>query len=205
MTSSAASTAILSSLPFLRSADVEATIDRVGGKVKDICYLGPRRCRAMGRTFGLMGVDWEQRVDFERLRVARLDRINRLLRASELGSLACFDPNNIRYITSTLIGTWSNDKFVRWSLLMQDREPIMWDFGSAARHHQLYNPWLEGRSRAGITNFRGGIRPQAGRGEDVGHHIKVELEAAGLANEPVGVDIVEPPIMFALQAAGLKA
>ena len=158
----------------------------------------------MGRTFGLMGVDWEQRVDFERLRVARLDRIKGLLRASELGSLVCFDPNNIRYITSTLIGTWSNDKFVRWSLLMQDREPIMWDFGSAARHHQIYCPWLDTRSRAGITNFRGGIRPEAGRAEDVAHKIKVELEQAGLVNDPVGLDIVEPPIMFALQKEGLK-
>jgi len=158
----------------------------------------------VGKTFGLMAVDWEKRVDFDRLRRDRLDRIKGILKASELGSLVTFDPNNIRYITSTLIGTWSNDKFVRWSLLPQDREPIMWDFGSAARHHQLYNPWLEGRSRAGITNFRGGIRPEAGRAEDVARKIKVELEAAGLANEPVGVDIVEPPIMFALQAAGLK-
>src|SRR5439155_1100604 len=204
MTPSAASTAILPSLPFFRSADVEPTIDRVGSKVKDICYLGPRRCRAMGRTFGLMGVDWEQRVDFERLRVARLDRIKGLLRASELGSLVCFDPNNIRYITSTLIGTWSNDKFVRWSLLMQDREAIMWDFGSAARHHQIYCPWLDTRSRAGITNFRGGIRPEAGRAEDVARKIKVELEQAGLTKEPIGIDIVEPPILFALQAEGLK-
>ena len=157
----------------------------------------------MGKTFGLMAVDWEQRVDFDRLRRSRLERIRGLLVKSELGSLVCFDPNNIRYITSTMIGTWSNDKFVRWSLLPQGRDPIIWDFGSAARHHQLYNPWLEGRSRAGITNFRGGIRPEVGRAEDVARKIKVELEAAGLAREPVGVDIVEPPIMFALQAAGL--
>ncbi len=158
----------------------------------------------MGRTFGLMAVDWEQRVDFDRLREARLDRIKALLQNSELGSLLCFDANNIRYLTSTMIGTWSNDKYVRWALLAQGREPIIWDFGSAAKHHQLFNPWLDGRSRAGITNFRGGIRPEAGRPQDVAHKIMVELEAAGLAKEPVGVDIVEPPILFALQEAGLK-
>jgi hypothetical protein len=22
-------------------------------------------------------------------------------------------------------------------------EPVEWDFGSAARHHQIYNPWLD--------------------------------------------------------------
>ncbi len=42
-----------------------------------------------------------------------------------------------------------------------------------------------------------------GRPQDVAQKIKVELEAAGLAQEPVGVDIVEAPILFALQAAGL--
>src|SRR5439155_18357194 len=102
------------------------------------------------------------------------------------------------------IVTWGKHTCFRRCVLPQEREPIMWDFGSAARHHQLYNPRLDGRSRAGITNFRGGIRPEAGRAEDVAHKIKVELEAAGLANEPVGVEIVEPPITFALQAAGLK-
>jgi len=158
----------------------------------------------MSKTFGLMAVDWEQRVDFDRLRKARLERIKALLQESELGSLLCFDANNIRYLTSTMIGTWSNDKYVRWSLLPQGREPIIWDFGSAARHHQLFNPWLDSRSRAGITNFRGGIRPEAGRPQDVAHKIMVELEAAGLTKEPVGVDIVEPPILFALQEEGLK-
>ena len=56
----------------------------------------------MGRTFGLMAVDWEQCVGFDRLRRARLDRIKGLLEKSELGSLLCFDPNNIRYLTSTM-------------------------------------------------------------------------------------------------------
>src|SRR5256885_11036289 len=151
----------------------------------------------MGRTFGLMGVDWEQRVDLERLRVARLDRIKGLLKASELGSLVCFDPNNIRYITSTLIGTWSNDKFVRWSLLPQDREPIMWDFGSAARHHQLYNPWLEGRSRAGITNFRGGVPPRTRRAGDAPRQNNGGPGAPRLAHPQAGGGNFAPPHLFA--------
>ena len=69
----------------------------------------------------------------------------------------------------------------------------MWDFGSAARHHQLYNPWLgEERSRAGISTLRGAMSPQSGRAEDVAHKIRVELEQRGLLGEPVGVDAIEP-------------
>src|SRR6202790_4897253 len=156
------------------------------------------------KTYGLMGVDWEERVNFERLRTERLSRIKRLLKESEMGALLCFDMANIRYITATHIGTWAMDKLARFSLLPQDDEPIMWDFGSAARHHQIYSPWLGERSRAGISTQRGAMSPAAGRAEDVARKIRVELEARGLLNEPLGVDAIELPVLFALQAEGIK-
>jgi Xaa-Pro aminopeptidase len=156
-------------------------------------------------TFGTMGVDWEERVRFDRLRQERLARIKSLLAASELGALLCFDMTNIRYVTATHIGTWAQDKLNRFCLLPQSDEPIMWDFGSAARHHELYNPWLgDGRSRAGISTLRGAMSPQSGRAEDVAHKIKVELEERGLLSEPVGVDAVETSVLFALQDAGIE-
>src|SRR5690348_17406405 len=134
------------------------------------------------KTFGLMDVDWEQRVNIERLRRERLDRITVALKKSELGALLCFDMNNIRYITATHIGTWAMDKLVRFSLLPQEDEPILWDFGSAARHHQIYCPWLGERSRAGISTQRGAMLPESGRAEDVARKIRVELEERGLLN-----------------------
>ena len=156
------------------------------------------------KTFGLMGVDWEERVDLERLRRERLARIKRALKASEMGALLCFDMNNIRYITATHIGTWAMDKLVRFSLLPQDDEPIVWDFGSAARHHQIYCPWLAERSRAGISTLRGATNPSSGLAEDVAKKIKTELEMRKLNNEPLGVDVIELPVLFALQAQGIK-
>ena len=102
------------------------------------------------RTYGTMAVDWEQRIDFDRLRRERLARIKDLLKKSELGAVLCFDMNNVRYITSTHIGTWAQDKISRFTLLPQHDEPILWDFGSAAKHHRIYCDWLGERSRAGI-------------------------------------------------------
>lgn len=89
-----------------------------------------------------MAVDWEQRVDFERLRRTRLERTKAQLAASEIGALLLFDPNNLRYVTSTAIGTWERDKNIRFALVFREDDPILWDFGSAARHHKLYCPWL---------------------------------------------------------------
>jgi len=157
------------------------------------------------RTYGLMGVDWEARVDYDRLRRERLARAKRMLAGSEMGALLCFDMNNIRYLTATHIGTWALDKAARFALLPRGDEPIMWDFGSAARHHKLYCPWLgDERSRAGISTMRGSFAPAMGRAEDVARKIAVELEARGLLGEPLGVDIVELPVLFALQAQGIE-
>jgi Xaa-Pro aminopeptidase len=154
------------------------------------------------RTYGTMHVDWEQRADFDRLRTERLARAKEHLKRSDLGALLCFDMNNIRYITATHIGTWAVDKLIRFCLLPQDDEPIMWDFGSAARHHKLYNPWLgEGRSRAGISTLRGAVE---GRAESVAEKIRIELAERGLLNEPLGVDVIELPVLKALQDAGIQ-
>src|ERR1043166_9017774 len=155
-------------------------------------------------TYGTMGVDWEERARFDRLREERLARIKAELEAADVGALLCFDMANIRYVTATHIGTWAQDKLNRFCLLPQGEPPIMWDFGSAARHHQLYNPWLGERSRAGISTLRGAMSPEAGRAEDVARKIRVELEQRGLLNEPVGVDAIELPVLFALQAEGIE-
>jgi len=154
------------------------------------------------RTYGTMQVDWEQRADLDRLRTERLARSKAHLKRSELGALLCFDMANIRYITATHIGTWAMDKLIRFCLLPQDDDPILWDFGSAARHHKLYSPWLgEERSRAGISTLRGAVE---GRAESVAAKIRVELEQRGLLGEPVGVDMIELPVLKALQDAGIE-
>jgi Xaa-Pro aminopeptidase len=155
-------------------------------------------------THGTMAVDWEQRIDFDRLRRERLQRVKDLLTKSEMGALLCFDMNNVRYLTATHIGTWAQDKANRFTLLPQNDEPILWDFGSAARHHQLHCPWLGDRSRPGISMLRGAMTPEMGRAEDVANKIYVELEMRGLHREPVGIDIIEPPVLFALQKLGIE-
>src|SRR5512145_263985 len=159
-------------------------------------------CIAMTvRTYGPNAVDWEERVDLDRLRNDRLQRLREKLELSSLGALLTFDFANIRYMTSTHIGTWAMDKLIRFALLPRGGEPIVCDFGSAAKHHQLYNPWLDGpkRARAGISTLRGAFHPDAGIAEEVARKIATELRDHGLAGEPVGVDVAEMPVLAALR------
>ena len=157
-------------------------------------------------AFGTMGVDFEERVDYRRLHRYRLGRIKAALEKSELGALLVFDVNNIRYITSTKIGEWERDKLCRFALLTRgSNDPILWDFGSAAVHHKLYAPWLKPENcKAGLIGMRGTVAPAFGLMERHAKEIASLLREAGVANMPVGVDLIEPPMMFELQKAGLK-
>ncbi|HEY5986695.1 MAG TPA: aminopeptidase P family N-terminal domain-containing protein, partial [Streptosporangiaceae bacterium] len=92
---------------------------------------------------GRMNVDFEQRVDFARLREYRLSRAMGALAASDLGALLVFDNNNIRYLTGVAIGEWTRDKLCRYALYTRTGELFLWDFGSAAVHHRMYCPWLK--------------------------------------------------------------
>jgi Xaa-Pro aminopeptidase len=156
-------------------------------------------------VLGTMGVDFEERVDYRRLHRYRLGRAQAALEASELGALILFDDNNIRYVTSTKIGEWARDKLSRWTLLIRGRNPILWDFGSAAVHHRLYSPWLKPENcKAGLVGLRGTVDPAFGLMKHHAEEMASILKSAGVAKMPVGVDIIEPPMMFELQKAGLK-
>ena len=77
---------------------------------------------------GFKQVDFETRVDFQRLRKYRLSRSRNALKNSGLGALLLFDVNNIRYITGTKIGEWERDKLCRFALLAGDEEKGILDF-----------------------------------------------------------------------------
>jgi Xaa-Pro aminopeptidase len=152
-----------------------------------------------------MAVDWEQRVDFSRLRRDRLEKARASLRRSELGAVLLFDQNNIRYVTSTHIGEWARDKSARCALLPRDGDPVLWDFGSAAKHHQLYAPWLpESSWLAGVTSIRGAMPRETGVPDALAARIQRELADRGLAGEPLGLDLTDMETLYSLHRQGIE-
>jgi Xaa-Pro aminopeptidase len=153
---------------------------------------------------GSLNVDFEERWDVGRLRAYRLERARAALAASDLGAVLLFDFNNIRYVTSTHIGEWARDKMTRFALLTRGGEPHLWDFGSAARHHRIYCPWLPAENvRGGMIGLRGAVAPEAGLFDGAAREIDEILRAEGVVDMPVGVDIVEPPMLAALEDRGI--
>jgi Xaa-Pro aminopeptidase len=162
----------------------------------------------MTRSFaspGSMNVDWEERWNVDRLRTYRLGRARAALAASEVGAVLLFDFNNIRYVTSTHIGEWARDKMTRYALLTRGGDPHIWDFGSAARHHRLNCPWMRPENiHAGMIGLRGAVAPDAGLFRAAAKEIARILKDEGAADMPIGVDIVEPPMLAALAEEGVR-
>jgi Xaa-Pro aminopeptidase len=148
---------------------------------------------------GRMNVDFEERVDFARLREYRLNRAKSAMENAGLGALLVFDNNNIRYLTGVAIGEWTRDKLCRYALYTRTGELVLWDFGSAAVHHRMYCPWLKPENCiASYTTMRGAAPPADLTQKQVSE-IKDRLTQAGITDEPVGVDFAEVPTFMELQ------
>ena len=60
------------------------------------------------------------------------------------------------------------------------------------------------QSLAGMVGMRGAVSPKAGLFKKAAQEIRDILKAEGVAGEPLGIDVVEPPFLFALQDLGLE-
>ena len=164
------------------------------------------RSRSVGSPDATRAVDWEQRVDFPRLRQDRLDRAKASLESSDLGAVLLFDPNNIRYVTSTHIGEWARDKNARFASAAAQRrsDPLgLWirrppppAVRSVAARRRTFAP--------GVAPMRGAMPVETGIPDRLGGQIAHELRELGLQDEPLGIDMADLVTIEALQRAGLR-
>lgn len=149
-----------------------------------------------------MGVDFEERVSFERLRNQRLQRAKDALKQSTLGSLVCYDFDNIRYITGTHVGEWCRNKMNRYCILPLGGEPLLFDPATPAK--KISCPWIADRIFPAVGSMRGAIPPETGSVEKVAQDIFKWLKEYGVEKKPVGMDIADIPLVRALEKKGLE-
>ena len=155
-------------------------------------------------TTGSMAVDWEDRVNFEAMRSYRLARARHEMEKAGLAALVCFDASNIRYVTSTHMGTWALDKMGRYCVLPNGGEPYLYDFGSAVKVKQVGSPWLQKDHIRPTSNWmRGAVPPQAGAVERFARELKGILSDHGVTG-PVGFDLMDVPMIKAVEREGIE-
>ena len=75
---------------------------------------------------GMVGLDWQERVNWDRLRKYRLERARERMKAHGLGAMLLMYDENVRYVTSTLTPGWNRLKpGLRYCLLCGDDAPVL--------------------------------------------------------------------------------
>lgn len=152
--------------------------------------------------YGTMGVDFEERINFDRLRSERLSKAKAALKASHLGSLVCYDFDNIRYITGTHVGEWCRNKMNRYCILPMDADPLLFDPATPAK--KISCPWISERVFPAVGSMRGAIPPEVKSVEKVAQDINRWLKEYGVDKKPVGMDFADIPLLRLLEKEGLE-
>jgi Xaa-Pro aminopeptidase len=174
------------------------------GKDLDLSFLGKPHEHDPRRVFSTSGTDWQLRVDFDRLRRDRLERVRRQMEKLDLGAVICFVGENVRYITSVFQGNWKNNIFIRYCVLPRGGDPVLFETaGSDLECAKIDAPWLSGRIRPAIT-WKWSETAEQMMVDRMAHSILDVLKEHGVEKEPVGIDIYDPSAAAAFERAGLK-
>ena len=153
--------------------------------------------------FGTMAFDSELRVDFDRLRKDRVNKANAAMDRAGVDALMVFDPNNVRYLTSTFLGEWARDKLARYTLMPRGGQPILFDFGSAVAAKKKTSPWIADRVFPTSSWMRGSVPREAGFQEEFMAFLMRTLKEQGLSNAKIGVDLIDITLLELLNKEGL--
>ena len=153
-------------------------------------------------NWGQMAKDWEEGVDYSRMSKERFAKAQAAVRNAGLGAVLCFNFDNIRYVTATHIGEWARDKFFRYALCPAEGSPFLWDPAPPAK--RISSPWIKDNVAAPLTTMQGAFPPSLGIQLAFAKQIKKALVHYGIANMPLGIDIMELGMLRALEAEGIE-
>ena len=147
-----------------------------------------------GYAKGPSAVDWEERIDFGRLRDDRVAAVKNALRASDRDALLLWKDENVRYLTSLraqLIAGKSTA--LNGVLVTADAGPILLSSGGEVDKARAGMPWLEGIRVIPIME-------QAELVEGfVTETLAPLLKDFGVASGRLGMDHVNLPLMDAVK------
>jgi Xaa-Pro aminopeptidase len=146
----------------------------------------------MDGTRGTMAVDWEERIDTQRLRRERKERALERLQDSDLGSLLLIDDPNVRYVTGLAMTGGSGAD--HYTLLTEDGDVVHWDTADHASNQRYNCPWLDDIRYAcpGLGNVPRASGSSAARDwlkDTMAGTVYEAMEDYGVTDEPMGIDV----------------
>ena len=174
------------------------------GKGMDLSFLQKPHEFDPRRTYSTTATDWQERVNFDRMRKDRLARAREMMEKQDLGAVVCFVGENIRYITGVFQGNWKNNIFIRYCVLPRGGDPVLFETaGSDLECAKIDAPWLGGNIRPAIT-WKWAETAEEMMVDRMTDSVIEVLKENGVEKEPIGIDIYDPSAAASFERKGLK-
>jgi len=148
-------------------------------------------------AIGKYGVDYEERIDYNRLRSERLQRAKNQINKDGLGALVTWDAANIRYLTSYYVTSPMRVCEMQFAFIPRNGEPYLFG-GGTPKETERRMPWLKDRTRAAL-----GIPRLTAKDADdpilmgIVNGIGQLMAEYGVENEPLGLDGTTLQMLYA--------
>lgn len=153
-------------------------------------------------TFGGGAKDWDEGINFSRMREERLAKARASMKKHGIAACVLTRPENIRYVTGGK-GLDFIDQ-TRYTLVTVDHDPILYEpHGTLAGVH----PWIKPeniRQAFQWANQACGPSATLHTAKKFAAQIKSELKELGLEKEKIGIDSLDEPGRQALKEAGME-
>ena len=161
--------------------------------------------------YGTMGVDWQERTNFNKLRNGRFERAQAHLKAEGIAGIICGLAENKRYVSGCRSGTSTGAAEETYALGFADSPDIsdcvVYEFGStwlAEREHVSWikpenyrnypSPWFHSMGK----EYREDLSRQTAA------WFKQDLKDRGIEKEKIAIDTVSGVMRAALEDAGIN-
>jgi len=154
-------------------------------------------------TQGMMQVDYEQRINFDRMREYREGRIQQYMDRFDVGCLVLFETGNKRYSTSTAVASPEVDNMGRYAIIPRGGRPYIFGFGSEVAAEKLNCPWIAERAFPAHSPMHGALPMEWRCYENFLKDLEMVLGDNKIdKKDRIGVDVVESQLILAMQEAG---
>src|SRR6266566_578738 len=123
-----------------------------------------------------------------------------------LGAMLLMYDENMRYVSSTYTPGWNRLKpGLRYVVLCEGREPIVYEQGDIGVHLKAQNPWIPpGNVRHSYSWIKGAAGPASeNQVRKFTLALVDDLEDAGVLDRPLGVDFIDLNMIAAFGRAGI--
>ena len=161
----------------------------------------------MDGTLGTQAVDWEERIDTNRLREERKARALERLQETDLGAMLLVSDPNIRYVTGLAMTGGSGAD--HYTLLTEAGDVIHWDTADHASNQRANCPWLEDIRYAcpGLGNVPRASGRESAREFLISKMVETvgtAMAEYGVADEKLGLDVGNGRLVGGFEDAGIE-